>query len=141
MDEYIIRESSDSEADLIIDRLVEYNLSKVPLKQEVSFSWINRIIEDKNGNIIAGILSKMYCWKCLYIDALWVQEGHRKDRLGSKLLKEVEKIAEEKGCYLIHLDTFDFQAKDFYIKYGYEIFGILDECPQQHSRYFMKKSI
>jgi len=141
MDEYIIRESSDSEADLIIDRLVEYNLSKVPLKQEVSFSWINRIIEDKNGNIIAGILSKMYCWKCLYIDALWVQEGHRKEGLGSKLLKEVEKIAEEKDCYLIHLDTFDFQAKDFYIKYGYEIFGILDDCPQQHSRYFMKKSI
>ena len=141
MNNYIIRESIDLEADFIIGRLVEYNLSKVPLKQEVSFSWINRIIENKNGNIIAGILSKMYCWNCLYIDALWVQEGHRKEGLGSKLLKEVEKIAEEKGCYLIHLDTFDFQAKDFYIKYGYEIFGVLDECPHEHARYFMKKSI
>ena len=141
MNEYIIRESSDSEVDLIIDRLVDYNLSKVPIKQEEPFSWINRIIEDNNGHIIAGILSKMYCWKCLYIDALWVQEGHRKEGLGSKLLKEVEKIAEEKDCYLIHLDTFDFQAKDFYIKYGYEIFGILDECPREHARYFMKKLI
>lgn len=96
MNEYIIRESSDSEADLIIDRLVEYNLSKVPLKQEVPFSWINRIIEDKNGSIIAGILSKMYCWNCLYIDALWVQEGHRKVGLGLKLLKEVEKKLKKK---------------------------------------------
>jgi GNAT superfamily N-acetyltransferase len=141
MNNYIIRESIDLEADLIIGRLVEYNLSKVPLKQEVSFSWINRIIEDKNGNIIAGILSKMYCWNCLYIDALWVEVKYREEGLGSKLLKEVEKIAKEKGCHLIHLDTFDFQAKDFYLKYGYEIFGVLDDCPQEHSRYFMKKSI
>jgi len=141
MNEYIIRESSDSEVDLIIDRLVDYNLSKVPIKQEEPFSWINRIIEDNNGHIIAGILSKMYCWNCLYIDSLWVEEGYRKEGLGSKLLMEVEKIAKEKGCYLIHLDTFDFHAKDFYIRYGYEIFGILDECPQEHARYFMKKSI
>ena len=141
MNDYIMRESNISEADLIIDRIVEYNLSKVPLKQEVSFLWINRVIKDKNGEIIAGILSKMYCWNCLYIDVLWVKEEYRKDGLGSKLLKEVEKIAKEKGCYLIHLDTFDFQAKDFYIKYGYEIFGTLDECPQEHKRYFMKKSI
>ena len=141
MNDYIIREGNNLDADLIIDRLVEYNLSKVPLKQQVSFSWINRIIEDENGEIIAGILSKMYCWNCLYIDALWVQDEHRKEGLGSKLLKEVEKIAKEKGCDLIHLDTFDFQAKDFYIKYGYEIFGILDECPKEHARYFIKKSI
>ena len=60
---------------------------------------------------------------------------------GSILLKEVEKIAKEKGCYLIHLDTFDFQAKDFYVKHGYEVFGVLDNCPPGHKRYFMKKDI
>ena len=141
MNDYIIREGNNLDADLIIDRLVEYNLSKVPLKQEASFLWINRIIENENGEIIAGILSKMYCWNCLYIDALWVKEEYRNEKLGYKLLNEVEEIAKEKGCRLIHLDTFDFQAKDFYIKYGYEIFGILDECPHEHSRYFMKKLI
>ena len=92
-------------------------------------------------NVNAGILSKMYCWNCLYIDTLWIKEEYRKEKLGSKLLKEVEEIAKEKGCHLIHLDTFDFQAKDFYIKYGYEIFGVLDDCPEEHSRYYMKKSI
>jgi len=141
MNDYIIREGNDFDANLIIDRLVEYNLSKVPLKQETSFLWINRIIENENGEIIAGILSKMYCWNCLYIDTLWIKEEYRKEKLGSKLLKEVEEIAKEKGCHLIHLDTFDFQAKDFYIKYGYEIFGVLDDCPEEHSRYYMKKSI
>ncbi|ENK1244461.1 GNAT family N-acetyltransferase [Clostridium sporogenes] len=141
MDNYIIRESSSEESDLIVDRLVEYNLSKVPVKQEDTFLWINRVVEDTKGEIIAGILSKIYCWNCMYIDALWVKEEYRKNGLGTKLLKEVEKIAKDKNCNLIHLDTFDFQAKDFYIKHGYEIFGILDECPENHKRYFMKKNI
>lgn len=142
MNNYIIRESSsEKEADLIVDRIVEYNLSKVPGKQEVPLLWINRVIEDTNGEIIAGILSEMYCWNCIYIDALWVKEEYRKDKLGTKLLKEIEKIAKEKDCHLIHLDTFDFQAKDFYIRHGYEIFGVLDECPENHKRYFMKKNI
>lgn len=141
MKDYIIREGNSEDVDLIVDRIVEYNLSKVPLKQQVSVLWINRVIENTNGEIIAGILSKMYCWNCVYIDVLWIKEEYRKDGLGSRLLKEVEKIAKDKGCHLIHLDTFDFQAKDFYIKHGYEIFGILDECPQGHKRYFMKKII
>lgn len=52
--------------------------------------------------------SELYCWNCLYIDILWVKEEFRKDGYGSALLNEVEKIAKEKGCRLIHLDTFDF---------------------------------
>ena len=139
MNNYLIRESNNIEADFIVDKIVEYNLSIVPSKQDTDFLWINRIVEDKNGNIIAGIISKMYCWNCLYIDVLWVKEEHRKDGLGSRLLKEIESVAIEKGCYLIHLDTFDFQAKDFYIKHGYEVFGVLDECPEGHKRYFLKK--
>lgn len=138
---YIIKESNRDDAELIVNGIVEYNLSKVPLTQESPFIWINRVITDENENIIAGINSKMYCWNCLYIDVLWVKEEHRKFRLGSKLLNEVEKIAKEKGCHIIHLDTFDFQAKEFYIKHGYEIFGILDDCPLEHKRYYMKKSM
>lgn len=136
---YIIKESNKEEAELIVDGLIAYNLSKIPLIQDFPLIWINRVIVDTNGDIVAGINSKMYCWNCLYIDSLWVKEAHRKEGLGSKLLNEVEKIAKEKGCHLIHLDTFDFQAKDFYIKHGYEFFGTLDECPKGHKRYFMKK--
>ncbi len=97
MNNYFIRESnSEQEADLIVDRIVEYNLSKVPGKQEVPLLCINRVIEGTNGEIIAGILSNMYCWNCIYIDVLWVKEEYRKDGLGTKLLKELEKIAKRK---------------------------------------------
>ncbi|AQR96249.1 GNAT family N-acetyltransferase [Clostridium saccharoperbutylacetonicum] len=141
MNNYIIEESNENEAELVVENLVNYNLSKVPKTQQQAFVWINRIIKNNDGEIIAGINSKMYCWNCIYIDSLWVDRAFRKEGIGTKLLNEVERIAIEQGCKLIHLDTFDFQAKDFYIKQGYEVFGVLNECPYNHKRYYMKKNI
>ena len=102
---------------------------------------INKKIVNENGQIIAGYLAKMYCWNVIYIDILWIDEAYRKQGLGSKMLKEIECIALEEGCHLIHLDTFDFQAKDFYIRHGYEVFGVLEDCPKENCRYYMKKTI
>lgn len=141
MNNYIIQECDDKLGEEVIDKLVYYNLSKVPLKQNKEFISINKIIKNEKGEIIAGILSRMYCWNCLFVDTLFVDEIYRGQGLGEKLLKEVEKIAINQGCELIHLDTFDFQAKDFYLKYGYEIFGVLEDCPQGHCRYYLKKKV
>ena len=139
MNNYIIESCSDNDADYICDRLVEFNLSQVPAKQGVLFDTLDKKITDDNGNIIAGCVAKMYCWNVLYIDILWVDEHYRKQGLGSVLLKAVEHTAEEKGCYLVHLDTFDFQAKEFYEKHGYTLFGTLEDCPKGHCRYYLKK--
>ena len=81
----------------------------------------------------------MYCWNILYIDILWVEENYRNYGFGKRLLLDIEKTASEKGCYLVDLDTFDFQALGFYEKLGYEIFGKLDDSPKNHCRYFLKK--
>ncbi|MGV8981667.1 GNAT family N-acetyltransferase [Clostridium sp.] len=141
MKNYIIEESTRDEYNLVDKGIVEYNLSKVPFTQEPSFISINKVIKGANGEVLAGINSILYCWNCLYIDVLWVGKELREEGYGMALLDEVEKIAKEKGCKLIHLDTFDFQAKDFYLKQGYEVFGVLDDCPLDHKRYYMKKSI
>jgi GNAT superfamily N-acetyltransferase len=141
MTNYVIEESTRDEYILVDDGIVEYNLSSVPFTQEPSFIPINRVIKGVNGEVLAGINSLLYCWNCLYVDVLWVKEEYRKEGYGSLLLHEVEKTAKDKGCNLIHLDTFDFQAKDFYLKHGYEIFGVLDNCPMEHKRYYMKKNI
>lgn len=131
----------DNDAEYICDKLVEYNLSQVPKTQEIAFKNINKKLVDENDNIIAGCLAKIYCWNVVYIDILWVDEKYRKCGLGKILLTEIEKIALEENCSLIHLDTFDFQAKDFYIKQGYEIFGVLEDCPENHCRYYLKKML
>ena len=131
----------DTDADYICDKLVEYNLSRVPKTQETDFVNIYKKIVNDEGEIIAGCLAKMYCWNVIYVDILWINEAYRKQGLGSKLLKEIERIAVEENCTLIHLDTFDFQAKDFYIKHGYEVFGVLEDCPKEHCRYYLKKKL
>ena len=136
---YKIESCKDGDADYIIDRLVEYNLAKVPAKQKVLFETLDKKITDDNGNIIAGCVAKMYCWNVAYIDTLWVGSEYHGQGWGARLLAEVEKTSKAKGCYLIHLDTFDFQAKEFYEKQGYEVFGVLEDCPKEHSRYYLKK--
>lgn len=139
--EFNILNCIDDDAEYICDKLVEYNLSKVSKTQREEFISINKKIVDEDGSIIAGCIAKMYCWNVIYIDILWVDEKYRKSGLGTRLLNEIEAVALEEKCSLIHLDTFDFQAKDFYIKNGYEIFGMLEDCPKEHCRYYLKKKL
>lgn len=137
MAEYRMESGSSQDCGVVYDGIVAYNRSMVPFTQESAFIPIQRIMKDENNEVVAGIIASMYCWNCLYVDVLWVREDHRRQGLGSKLLIEVERFARENDCRMIHLDTFDFQAKEFYRKHGFEIFGILEDCPMGHKRYYM----
>ncbi|MBR3360702.1 MAG: GNAT family N-acetyltransferase [Lachnospiraceae bacterium] len=139
--DYNIVPITDGDDEFIEDKLVEYNLSMEPATQGKLFESISRKIVDEEGNIIAGCLAIMYCWNVVAIDIIWVDEQYRGQGLGSMLLGEVEREAMEKGCHLVHLDTFDFQAKGFYEKNGYSVFGILEDCPKGHIRYYLKKTL
>ena len=138
---YDIINCSENDVEYICDRLVEYNLRQVAKTQPIEFVNINKKIMDDEYNIIAGCIARMYCWRVIYIDILWVDDKYRKQGLGTKLLKEIERVAEKEKCTLIHLDTFDFQAKDFYLRHGYEVFGVLEDCPENHCRYYLKKKL
>lgn len=137
---YFITDSTKEEEDLIWKGIIEYNSSVISLKQNVPFIPVNKVLKDINGNVIGGINSILYyCWNTMYIDMLWVAEKCRKNGHGSKLLNYIERLAQEEGCTLIHLETMDFQAKDFYTKNGYDVFGELDNVPNSHKRYYMRK--
>ena len=132
---------SAQEARLVDDELVRYNLSAVPFTQSEPFIRMRYGIHDEDGSLIAGITAVLYCWRILYTDALWVDELHRHRGLGTKLLRNLEEEAKSNGCTLSHLDTFDFQSKAFYERLGYQVFGVLDDCPPGHTRYFLKKTL
>ena len=141
MANYLVKKCESGDKEFIIDSLIEFNLSQVPTTRDYHFMDLSRKIVDENGTIVAGILCKLDSWGCLHVEILWVDRANRKAGLGSKILKEVEAISKAAGGHLVHLDTFDFQAKDFYLKNGYEIFGVLDDCPLGHKRYFLKKCL
>jgi GNAT superfamily N-acetyltransferase len=69
-----------------------------------------------------------------------VKEEYRKKGLGTHILKYVEDVAKAKGATIAMLDTFDFQAEEFYFKNGYIPIGEIKNFPNGHRRtYFSKK--
>ena len=96
---------------------------------------------DDDGKIIAGCAATRTVRGTAEVSLLWVDEAYRKQGLGSKVLGAVESEVNENGCTIVLLDTFDRQAKGFYEKNGYFVFGELKDCPKGHSRYYMSKSL
>lgn len=135
-----ILEATPDEAEFIDTQIVEFNKAKVPFTQEQTPIFKNYVIKEE-GSVIAGINAIIYHWGILYIDVLFVSEQHRRKNLGRTLLQQVENDAKAMGATLSHLDTFDFQANDFYLKNGYQVFGVLENCPAGHKRYYLSKSL
>lgn len=139
--DHIIYQSSEKQADFIKHQLINFNHETAGFPKEKYYTNLNYNIKDESNNIIAGINSILYYWNMLYIDILFVNENYRKKGLGGKLLKTLETEAIAQGAELIYLDTFDFQAKDFYIKNGYEIFGVLENSSKIHTSYCLRKRL
>ena len=132
--------ATDEEVKLIDDKIDAFNKSIMSPDMEENIIRKNYVIKDAN-QVIAGINTIIY-YQALYVDVLFVTSEHRGQDLGSELLNKVENEAKVIGATLAHLDTFDFQAKDFYIKHGYEVFGILEDSPKAgHKRYYLKKEL
>lgn len=136
--EYKLFEATSDQAEILNSKIDKFNAEQLSFVGEAEYEK-NYVIKDQIGDMIAGIRGCFYLRECLYIRVLFVDENKRKQGLGSILLYTMEKQAKSMNIRLIHLDTFDFQAKDFYLKHGYEVFGVLDDCPKYHKRYYMKK--
>jgi GNAT superfamily N-acetyltransferase len=141
---YDILASTEQEIEFIDNKIAEFNKSRVPFTQKETRILKNYVIKD-GSEIIAGINAWIIYWGILYVDVLYVNENHRLKKLGSVLLQKVENEAQNMGATLAHLDTLDFQAKDFYIKQGYEVFGVLENCARgfykEHKLYSLKKNL
>lgn len=72
----------------------------------------------------------------MHIDFLWIEDKLRHQGYGTKLLHKIEGIAKEKKCRLIMLDTFSFQAPEFYKE-----FGLLKDHPKGFSQHFLEKRL
>lgn len=128
---------TEKEADEIHRDLIEFNAKAVPLTgphQDLCLA-----LRDDAGALQGGLVAFLHGWHILFIDYLWIAEAHRHQGYASRLLQEVERVARQKGCRLIQLDTFDFQAPGLYERNGYKCFAVLDDCPPGHKRYYFKK--
>ncbi len=96
--------------------------------------------KDDMDNVVGGIRASAF-WNWLNIEVIWVDEDVRGGGVGKRLLAKAEEFAIANGYYAACLETTSFQAREFYAKQGYEIFGELDNFPIGHTMYYMKKML
>lgn len=136
--EYIIT-NDPQERDLIEirNRIIEYNLARIELKETQPLAVF---ANDDNGKKLGGVTAETH-GNWLEVSFLWVDEKLRGQKIGSKLLLDAEKEAIIRGCKYAFLDTFSFQAKDFYIKLGYKEVFTLENYPLVGKRHYFVKQL
>ena len=107
---------------------------------ENNFQRLCLALQASDQEIVGGVLGELY-WEWFHLDLLWVKEELRGRGYGRQLLLRAEDEARQRGAKNVFLDTFSFQAPDFYKQYGYRVFGELPDYPPGHQRYFMTKQL
>lgn len=92
------------------------------------------------GKVVGGLVGSTY-WGWLHVNWLWLEESLRGQGYGSRILATAEEQARARGVTNAYLDTFGFQAPEFYRKQGYEVFGTLEDFPAGYTRYFLRKRL
>lgn len=90
------------------------------------------------GTTVGGLIGET-AWQWLFVDRLWVNASQRGCGIGRELMRHAEVEAIRRGCIGAYLDTFEFQARPFYEKLGYTIFGTLVDFPPGYRRSFLQK--
>jgi ribosomal protein S18 acetylase RimI-like enzyme len=129
--------STSEETEYVRKKLIEYNFKHVP---NGIYEEINLCLKDEKDKVIAGLNSAI-CWNWMEIDILWVDDEFRGKGYGKILLDEAEHIAKTNACTFIKLNTFSFQAPEFYKKYGYKEIAIIENAPLGRKHYYFKKDI
>ncbi|SDW37501.1 GNAT family N-acetyltransferase [Paenibacillus sp. PDC88] len=140
MSNQTILRSTDEDSTYVRNKLIEFNANQLSDDIKNNYEEINLHMKDAEGNIIGGLLSVL-CWNWLEVDILWIDQNHRENGHGSSLLSEIERIAWEKKCSFIKLNTFSFQAPDFYKKHGYKIIATINDAPRGHKHYYFLKEL
>ncbi|MEI8124524.1 MAG: GNAT family N-acetyltransferase [Parachlamydiaceae bacterium] len=97
-------------------------------------------LKNESGEVFGGIQAFMDT-ESVYIDVMWVEESLQKQGYGTKLLGAAEQEAIKNGCIFSLVDTWDFQAEEFYLKSGYERIGEIKNYWHGHSKIFLRKNI
>ncbi|MBR7198320.1 GNAT family N-acetyltransferase [Pseudomonas sp. 14A] len=128
---------TEEQRQAILQPLIEYNDAQTGGSKSEPFALM---VKDQNGEILGGLYGRMI-FRWMFIELLSVPEQGRGQGIGSKLMAQAEALAKEKNCYGVWLDTFDFQAPEFYRKLGFSQFGEIVDYPPGHKRHFFQKRL
>jgi ribosomal protein S18 acetylase RimI-like enzyme len=128
---------SDADVTTLRNHLRAYNLSQAKADDATNLAIFLR---DVAGEIIGGIAGSLW-GEGLEIDFLWIDDSLRGLGVGKRLVLQLEEAARERNGRTAILDTYSFQAPDFYQSLGYDIMVIVEGFGNKHSKYFLRKSL
>jgi len=132
-----IEYAENPEWSIIGGGISDYNTEKAGDDQGQNLCFVLRTSEDE---VVGGVIGATH-WDWFYVNLMWIRKDLRTQGYGNQLLALAEEKARERGATKAYLDTFSFQALDFYKKNGYEVFGELKEFPPGHQRYYLVKDL
>ena len=133
----IVAAAQPHEIEFVNQQILNFNRDRTG---DDNYEPVTIFLRNTDDQIVGGLIGSFY-WQWLYVELLWVHESLRGEGYGARLLATAEQEAVKRGCRYAHLDTFSFQAPEFYQKRGYVIFGELLDFPAGHKRFFLKKDL
>ena len=127
--------ANEQDVSAVLDGLRTYNIGVIgdPCEEKVQI-----FLRDDSGTVVGGLLGHIR-WRWLYVSKLWVDDALRGQGYGAQLLQAAEDQARDASCIGSYLDTFEYQARPFYEKHGYVLFGTLDGYPPGYCQFFLSK--
>lgn len=133
----VFEQEGGAAAQLVRDRLDMFNVGVTGVS---GYYPVNLFLKNDRGETMGGLLGGIWGgW--LQITYLWIDEAVRGKRWATNLMDQAEAYARERRCHSATLDTHSFQARPFYEKRGYEVFGMLDDWPKGHKKFFLRKKL
>jgi GNAT superfamily N-acetyltransferase len=124
------------EEEFLEERIYEYNRDQVGRDDGRTFAFFLR---NERQEIVAGLSGWTWAKAC-EIRTLWVHPSVRGQGIGRALLESAEQEARARGCTVVLLSSYTFQAPRFYEICGYELAWELNEFPPGHRNcYFVKR--
>ena len=121
----------------IVNGLDMHNIAATALPD---YCPVNFVLRGERGDVLGGLLGLVWGhW--LHVTTLWVAEPARGLGHGTRLLENAEAYARERGAVGVTLETHSFQARPFYERLGYEVFGALEDCPRRHVKFYLRKRL
>jgi len=130
---FTTHDESIADASRIDAGLDAYNVEAAPLDGVVPVVCIART---SSGEVAGGAVGRTW-GACAELQQLWVAEAHRRQGVGSHLVRLYEARARERGCSTFYLTTFSFQAPSLYRALGYRSALELEGFPDGIVKYVM----
>lgn len=136
----ITQQESPEDREFIRNKVIEHNRASLAGNPAAQNEQVGFFARNDAGDIIGGITGTAY-WGNMHIDFLWVDPASRGQRIAEQLMQQIEQHAKAAKYGLMMVDTFSFQAPEFYKKQGFQEFGVLENHPAGHSHHYFAKQL